>query len=93
LPYLGANFNTAPASSEKGTYSDLSTVSAAEPDTYYLKDHYVGYPCVLVRLKKIRRDALKDLLLMGWRFVSATTKRRPARRPSSHQPPATSHSK
>lgn len=53
---------------------------AAEPETYYLKDHYVGYPCVLVRLARIRPDALKDLLLMAWRFVSATGKRKTARR-------------
>jgi hypothetical protein len=46
---------------------------AAEPKTYYLADHYVDYPCVLVRLARVRQDALRDLLLMGWRFVSKTT--------------------
>jgi hypothetical protein len=45
---------------------------AAEPITYYLTDHYVDYPCVLVRLARVRQDALRDLLLMGWRFMSAT---------------------
>jgi hypothetical protein len=54
---------------------------AAEPDTYYLKEHYVGYPCVLVRLSRIRHDALKDLLLIAWRFVSTTSgKQRATRR-------------
>ena len=43
---------------------------AAEPDTYYLTDHYVGYPAVLVRLSRIRADALADLLRSAWRFVS-----------------------
>jgi hypothetical protein len=52
---------------------------AADPETYYLTDHYVGYPCVLVRLARVRRDELKDLLLMAWRFVSATGKRRVGR--------------
>ena len=42
----------------------------AEPATYYLTDHYVDYPCVLVRLARIREDAVRDLLLMGWRFMS-----------------------
>src|SRR2546426_6077849 len=42
----------------------------ADPTTYYLTDHYVNYPCVLVRLTRVRADALRDLLLMGWRFVS-----------------------
>jgi hypothetical protein len=43
-----------------------------DPGTYYLKDHYVSYPCVLVRLARIRGDALRDLLQAGWRFVDAT---------------------
>jgi hypothetical protein len=51
---------------------------AAEPETYYLTDHYVNYPCVLVRLTRIHQDALRDLLLMGWRFMT-TTKRLEAR--------------
>lgn len=52
---------------------------AEEPKTYYLTDHYVNYPCVLVRLSRIREDVLRELLLMGWRFIS-TTKPRQARR-------------
>ena len=48
---------------------------AGEPNTYYLTDHYVNYPCVLVRLTRIHEDALRDLLLMGWRFMSTTKKR------------------
>jgi hypothetical protein len=43
---------------------------AADPKTYYLTDHYTNYPCVLVRLPHVHRDALRDLLLMAWRFVS-----------------------
>jgi hypothetical protein len=53
---------------------------AEEPETYYLTDHYVGYPCVLIRLTRIRQDSLRDLLLMGWRFVSATKSRNVAQR-------------
>jgi hypothetical protein len=52
-----------------------------DPATYYLKDHYVGYPCVLVRLSRVHPDALRDLVLSAYRFVSATaSRRRPARR-------------
>ena len=47
------------------------------PDTYYLKDHYVNYPCVLVRLDRIRLDALRDLVAGAYRFVSAKTRRKP----------------
>ena len=53
---------------------------AAEPDTYYLKEHYVDYACVLVRLRRVHPDALRDLLLMGWRFMTSRGQR-PIRRP------------
>jgi hypothetical protein len=43
-----------------------------DPGTYYLKDHYVNYPCVLVRLSRIHRDALRDIVHGAYRFVSAT---------------------
>jgi hypothetical protein len=44
-----------------------------DPDVYYLKDHYVDYPCVLVRLSRVHPDALRDLVQTAHRFVSATT--------------------
>jgi len=46
---------------------------AAAPDVYYLTDHYVYYPVVLVRLSRIHPDALRDLLGVAWRFVTAKT--------------------
>jgi hypothetical protein len=53
---------------------------AAEPDTYYLKEHYVNHPCVLVRLSRIHPDALRDLLTAGCRFVSSAMKAKKRRR-------------
>jgi hypothetical protein len=51
---------------------------AESPDVYYLTDHYVNYPCVLVRLSRIHPDALRDLLSMAWSFVTA---KKPTRKP------------
>lgn len=53
---------------------------AADPRTYYLTDHYVNYPCMLVRLTRVHPDALRDLLRMAWRFMSTRGKRRVAQR-------------
>jgi len=50
---------------------------AEQPDIYYLKPHYEPYPCLLVRLGKVHRDALKDLLTGAWRRASAEKPRRP----------------
>jgi hypothetical protein len=35
---------------------------ADAPETYYLTDYYRNYPLVLVRLSRIDREALRDLL-------------------------------
>jgi hypothetical protein len=39
------------------------------PETYYLTDYYRSYPLVLVRLSRIDRDALRDLLSVSWRLT------------------------
>lgn len=51
-------------------FNQRDELIAAEPETYYLTDHYVNYPVVLVRLSRVHPDALRDLLKAGWRFVS-----------------------
>jgi hypothetical protein len=48
-----------------------------EPDVYYVKPHYEPHPCLLVRLSKVRREALRDLLTGAWRQMAAETKTRP----------------
>jgi hypothetical protein len=44
-----------------------------EPESYYLKEHYVGYPCVLVRLSRVLPTALRELLVGAYRYVAADT--------------------
>lgn len=49
---------------------------AEEPETYYITDHYVGYTSVLVRLSRIRADAMRDLLRMAYNFMAAKAPKR-----------------
>jgi hypothetical protein len=42
-----------------------------DPDVYYVKDHYVPWPTVLVRLALIDDVVLRDLLMMAARYRSA----------------------
>ena len=49
---------------------------AAEPSVYYVTEHYVKYPMVLVRLSSIDRYALRDLLETAWRFANSKKKGR-----------------
>ena len=51
-------------------FADRDAVIEDDPATYYLKEHYLNYPCVLVRLSRVRRDALRDLIIGAHRFVS-----------------------
>jgi hypothetical protein len=45
------------------------------PDTYYVTDYYQAYPVVLVRLSRIDRDALRDLLSVSRRLTLPKTRR------------------
>jgi len=62
--------------------ADRDLLIEEQPDVYYTAAHYENYPCVLVRLARINRDALEDLVRMAHRFSSASRpkKRRPATR-------------
>ena len=53
-----------------------------EPGTYYLKEHYVGYPCVLVRLARVHPDAISGLLRTAYNFVGRSRSKPRARRRS-----------
>jgi hypothetical protein len=62
---------------------------AADPDVYYVTDHYVNYPTVLVRLSRVHQDSLRDLLSMARLFVISKKKGSGSRgreRTSSQEP-------
>jgi hypothetical protein len=42
---------------------------AQNSEAYYLTDHYAPYPAILVRLSRIKRASLKELLTESWEFV------------------------
>jgi hypothetical protein len=42
------------------------------PETFYITDHYRDYPAVLVRLPRVRRAQLAELLEDAWRRVAPT---------------------
>ncbi len=52
------------------TFEERDEMMAADPDTYYITDHYLKYPWVLVRLSRVHPDALRDLLSRAWRLAS-----------------------
>jgi hypothetical protein len=61
---------------------DRAELLAEAPDVYYVTDHYVDYSAVLVRLARVDRSVLKDLLGMAHKFVTgvAASRSRAGRR-------------
>jgi hypothetical protein len=57
-------------------FADRDALIEDDPATYYLKDHYLNYPCVLVRLSRVRPDALRDLVAGAHRFVTAKARKK-----------------
>jgi len=59
----------------------------AEPDHYYLKPHYVNYPCVLARVRGLSDAALKELLETSWRYVRTSSRgSKASERPTPSRP-------
>jgi len=56
-------------------FNDRAELLAADPDVYYVTDHYVAYDVVLVRLSRINPDVLRDLLGMAYKFVTGQAMR------------------
>jgi hypothetical protein len=52
------------------TFEERQEMLAADPETYYITDHYLNYPWILVRLSKVSQDALRDLLNRALRLAS-----------------------
>ena len=59
----------------RGGWGTVAEGVPDDPATYYLKDHYLNYPCVLVRLSRVRADALRDLVAGAHRFVTAKARK------------------
>jgi hypothetical protein len=42
---------------------------AAEPDVFFVTEHYVPWPYVLVRLANMTRTDLRELIQDAWRMA------------------------
>ena len=66
------------------SFEQREELLAADPDTYYLTDHYLNYPWILVRLPRVHPDAMRDLLRgairQAGRVTTAPRRRTPKRR-------------
>jgi hypothetical protein len=56
---------------------DRAELLAADPEVYYVTEHYEGYDAVLVRLACVSPDVLRDLLGMAYKYVGRSAARKP----------------
>ena len=59
---------------------DREQLIAEDPETYFVTDHYLKYPYVLVNLSRVTPDAMRDLLRGAWRSAAAEKKKGKGRR-------------
>ena len=50
----------------KTTFIDRDLLMHADPEVYFITDHYRNYPYVLVRLSRIRAKEMHDRLEEAW---------------------------
>ena len=50
--------------------SERDQLLCRKPGTYYVTDHYLGDPVILVRLSEVDRTSLQVLLKKAWFFVN-----------------------
>jgi hypothetical protein len=77
--FCGIAINKSAEPNSLGIHCDFATrdaMIAEQPDFYYTAPHYENYPVVLVRLSRVGRDLLEDLLRMSHRYVSSQPKTR-----------------
>jgi hypothetical protein len=54
----------------KADYAEREFWMLAKPETFFLTDHYVGSPMMLIRLAKIQQADLHTLLSQAWRMIA-----------------------
>lgn len=52
----------------------------SDPEVFYLTEHYVNYPSVLVRLSRVRHSALRDLIKIACEYAHKKKSGRKCRR-------------
>jgi hypothetical protein len=77
----------------RADFEQRAELMAADPETYYITDHYLNYEWVLVRLARVHPDALQDLLRMAWRSAAKEKKKEKKKSSAPRRPQPRSRSR
>jgi len=69
-------------------FLDRQILLQTQPEVFFLTDHYLNYPMILVRLDKISKAVLMDVTERAWRLVAPAklVKQHDARQTSTDKP-------
>ena len=84
--FCGMAINKAAEPNSLGLHCDFATrdaMIAEQPDLYYTAAHYENYPVVLVRLSRVDRNVLTDLLRMAHAYESRKPRKAKKHRPAT----------
>lgn len=51
-------------------FDERDLLLQTKPEVFFITDHYLGYPAVLIRLAAANRKEAADIIEMSWRFVA-----------------------
>src|SRR5947207_3221165 len=55
-------------------FDEREEMMSTSPEKFYITDHYLNYPYMLVRMSKVNASELRDLLVGAWRRVTGKRK-------------------
>lgn len=51
-------------------FDERDLLMQTKPEVFFITDHYLGYPAVLLRLSAASKKEAADIIEMAWRFVA-----------------------
>src|SRR6267154_2197158 len=51
-------------------FDERDLLMQTKPDVFYITDHYLGYPAVLMRLSTASKQEAADIIRMAWQLVA-----------------------
>jgi hypothetical protein len=51
-------------------FDERDLLMQTKPEVFYITDHYLGYPAVLLRLSAASKKEAADIIEMAWRLVA-----------------------
>src|SRR5882762_4947214 len=59
----------------KTSYEEREELMAHDGETYFITDHYLNYPYILVRLERVTPDVLRELIAISHRLAGSKSMR------------------